>query len=66
MTFPCNFPGRVNKRRIGALARLQQDPRKVILDERAALEKRIVEQSYAVGLRTKKDHSSMAKFSRNA
>jgi hypothetical protein len=57
---PRNFPGRKNDRRKGAFKRLRSDQiaeMKILLD-------RIVPDSVARGIRTKKDRTSRAKLAR--
>lgn len=61
---PKNFHGRVNDRRKGALRRLRNEPKN--LAERQALEAKIMPDMVARSVRTKKDHSRLAKVGRNA
>lgn len=57
---PKNFPGRVNDRRKGALARLANHPKNEI--ERAVLTSKILPDMVARSQRSKKDHSHLARF----
>lgn len=77
MTKPCNFPARVNARRVRALARMRENPafqlkrkrprehpqsREAQMAEYVELAARIVLHNLARGDKTKKDHSHMAKL----
>jgi len=58
MTKPANFPERVRQRRLGALARLRDKSG----EEATILRART--SSIATGVKTKKDHSHLAKLRR--
>ena len=60
--YPRNFPGLVNDRRKGALARLNNSPKNEV--ERAALTAKIMPDMVARSVRSKKDHSHRAKLGR--
>lgn len=56
-----NFPGRKNKRRISALARLQSKDISLNEKEKEVLIKKIIPQSSAEAIRTKKTRASKEK-----
>jgi hypothetical protein len=68
---PMNFPGRKNQRRIDALARMKPPSSGAGHYERSIhpyslLKAKIIPESIARGIRTKKDRRDRAKLSRNA